>query len=226
MPLSGNLASINLADNMTYALNRSLDLESATVGLFTTTLHNGNHTGFMRYTFPGREGLSNNRSTPNVYPAMAGAQTVNEHDAHVLVDLTHVLPAYSSMAYSQKYVRGELHIRASSSGSPSYYGSATYTGGWPQPDAHQHPTMFSEPNQASFLVLARSVGNTTLCRLQASRPDRFPGDTLTYGPTLGAEWVSVLYSAGRRRKNESTAPLPLKLNWVFRTLVLLKHART
>jgi hypothetical protein len=56
MPLSGNLASINLADNMTYALNRSLDLESATVGLFTTTLHNGikieitsgNHTGFMK----------------------------------------------------------------------------------------------------------------------------------------------------------------------------------
>jgi putative alpha-1,2-mannosidase len=144
MPLSGNLASINLADNMTYALNRSLDLESATVGLFTTTLQNGikieitsgNHTGFMRYTFPDKEGLSNNRSTPNVYPAMAGALTTNEHDAHVLVDLTHVLPAYSSMAYSQKYVRGELHVRASPSGSPSYYGSATYTGGWPQPDAH------------------------------------------------------------------------------------------
>jgi len=144
MPLSGNLASINLADNMTYAQNRSLHLESATVGLFTTTLQNGikieiasgNHTGFMRYTFPPPQTLSNNGSTFNVHPTMPGARTTNENDAHVLVDLTHVLPAYSGMAYSQKYVRGDLHVRSSSNSLPSYYGSATYSGGWPQPDAH------------------------------------------------------------------------------------------
>jgi hypothetical protein len=112
MPLFGNLASVNLANNLTYAENRTLGLESATVGLFTTTLQNGvkieitsgNHTGFMRYTFPRAEALSNNQSTPNLDSTMAN----NEQDAHVLVDLTHVLPAYSSMAYSQKYLRGSF----------------------------------------------------------------------------------------------------------------------
>ncbi|RMZ72345.1 glycosyl hydrolase [Pyrenophora seminiperda CCB06] len=145
MPLSGNLATVNLADNMTYAQNRSLDLESATVGLFTTILQNGikieitsgNHTGFMRYTFPQPGVLSVNRSTPfNVHETMAEAGTTNEHDAHVLVDLTRVLPAYSAIAYSQKFVRGELHVRPSSNSLPSYLGSATYTGGWSQPDSH------------------------------------------------------------------------------------------
>lgn len=141
MPLLGNLASVNLADNMTYAQNRSLDSESATVGLFTTTLQNGikieitsgNHTGFMRYTFPQLEAPSNRSSTFSV-DSVAGA--TNGHDAHVLVDLTHVLPAYSSMAYSQKFLRGELHVPSSSNALPSYHGSASYTGGWPQPDSH------------------------------------------------------------------------------------------
>lgn len=144
MPLSGNLATINLADNMTYAQNRSLNSESATVGLFSTTLQNGvkieitsgNHTGFMRYTFPGAGEFPSNGSATNVYPPTARAHKTNEHDAHVLVDLTHVIPAYTAMAYSQRYVRGDLHIRTSSNGSPSYFGSATYTGGWPQPDSH------------------------------------------------------------------------------------------
>ncbi|CAN9144917.1 unnamed protein product [Alternaria sp. RS040] len=125
---------------MTYAQNRSLDLESATVGLFTTTLQNGikieitssNHTGYMRYTFPESKTPSNVSSTLT----MAGADALHEQDAHVLVDLTHVLPAYSSMAYSQKFLRGELHIPSSPNALPSYHGSATYTGGWPQPDSH------------------------------------------------------------------------------------------
>jgi predicted alpha-1,2-mannosidase len=145
MPLYGDLASINLADNMTYAQNRSLELEFATVGLFTTTLQNGikieitsgNHTGFMRYTFPQPGTPINNLSTTNVDSMMTGALTTNEHDAHVLVDLTHVLPAYSSMAYSQRFLRGEVHVGSSSNGLPSYHGSATYTGGWPQPDSHK-----------------------------------------------------------------------------------------
>lgn len=140
MPILGSLASVNLANNMTYAQNRSLDLESATVGLFTTTLQNGikieitssNHTGYMRYTFPQSETPS------NVSTAFmtAGAETTPEQDAHVLVDLTHVLPAYSSMAYSQRFLRGELHIPSYPNALPSYHGSATYTGGWPQPDSH------------------------------------------------------------------------------------------
>ncbi|KAI4645776.1 hypothetical protein J4E93_005354 [Alternaria ventricosa] len=144
MPLYGNLASINLADNMTYAQNRSLELESATVGLFTTTLENGikieitsgNHTGFMRYTFPHPAVPLNNLSTFDVDSTTAEALTANDNDAHVLVDLTHVLPAYSSMAYSQKFLHGQLHIGSSSNGLPSYHGSATYTGGWPQPESH------------------------------------------------------------------------------------------
>ncbi|KAG9188938.1 hypothetical protein G6011_05806 [Alternaria panax] len=140
MPLFGNLASVNLADNMTYAQNRSLDSEFATVGLFTTTLQNGvkieitsgNHTGYMRYTFPPLE-VSSNISFTSM---MTGLSTVNEQDAHVLVDLTHVLPAYSSMAYSQRFLHGELHVPSSSNALPSYHGSATYTGGWPQLDSH------------------------------------------------------------------------------------------
>jgi putative alpha-1,2-mannosidase len=177
MPLFGNLASVNLADNMTYAQNRSLDLESATVGLFTTTLLNGikieitsgNHTGFMRYTFPQLGSLSNNRSTYNVDPMMTQARTANEHDAHVLVDLTHVLPAYSAMAYSQRYVRGELHVRSSSNGLPSYYGSATYTGGWSQPDSHEIHFC------GNFSAPASSMLTPTSDYVQQDHPSIIPG---------------------------------------------------
>ncbi|KAH4854233.1 hypothetical protein HBI25_215970 [Parastagonospora nodorum] len=189
MPLSGNLASINLADNMTYAQNRSLDLESATVGLFTTTLQNGikieitsgNHTGFMRYTFP-RSGVPlHNQSTYNVQPTINEPGTGNEKDAHVLVDLTHVLPAYSAMAYNQKYVRGELHVRASSNGLPSYYGSATYSGGWPQPDSHK--LYFC----GNFSVPEGSVLTPTSNYVQRSPPGIVPG-----GGTLN--WLYDPYS--------------------------------
>lgn len=145
MPLIGNLAAINLADNMTYAQNRSLESESATVGLFTTILRNGikiditsgNHTGFMRYTFPRLQNIAQNTSTMSLGSMVSGDFNTDQNDAHVLVDLTHVLPAYSSMAYSQKFVRGDLHIRSSPNHQPSYYGSATYSGGWPQPDSHK-----------------------------------------------------------------------------------------
>ncbi|KAH9879915.1 hypothetical protein J1614_001939, partial [Plenodomus biglobosus] len=151
MPLLGNLVEINLADNSSYAVNRSLALEAATVGLFETVLENGigieitagNHTGFMRYTFPN---VGNYSPTTMDYRMSGGEVTDDINDdgnnnVHVLVDLTHVLPAYSAMSYSQKFLRGDLHIRSSPSSSnqttqPSYYGSATYTGGWSQPDEH------------------------------------------------------------------------------------------
>ena len=145
MPLYGTLADINLADNTTYWQNRTLDTESSTVGLFTTTLLNGvkveitssNHSGLMRYTFPSS--LDGSGSNTNSSIASYG-DTVNDvarpDDAHVLVDLTHVLPGYGTQAYSQRYFHSNLHIRNADSGFPSYYGSASYTGGWSQPDLH------------------------------------------------------------------------------------------
>lgn len=138
MPLTGALQGINLANNNTYAQNRSLADESASVGHFTTTLLNGiqiditaaNHSGVVRYTFPS---LSSSTASVN------GTATTND-DAHILVDLTHVLPAMNptTMSYSQQYLRGDLHVRTGAGGQPSYYGSATYTGGWSNPDTHQY----------------------------------------------------------------------------------------
>ena len=146
MPLAGTLDNVNLADNTTYWQNRSLEDESATVGLFTTTLLNGvkleitssNHTAFIRYTFP------NDTSSENHYSSvlddmsregMAGIQ-LDSSDVHVLMDLTHVLPGYGTQAYSQKFLNGDLHVRKSSiHDSPSYYGSATYSGGWSEPQS-------------------------------------------------------------------------------------------
>lgn len=145
MPLFGTLDGVNLADNTTYWQNRSLNTETSTVGLFTTTLLNGvkieitssNHSGYIRYTYPGQaETLNNNSSIAghNDVPEV-GPTSQSQSDAHILVDLTHVLPGYSTQAYSQRYLHGDLHIRSNSS-SPSYFGSATYTGAWSQPETH------------------------------------------------------------------------------------------
>ncbi|CBX98301.1 hypothetical protein LEMA_P097100.1 [Plenodomus lingam JN3] len=151
MPLLGNLAHVNLADNTTYATNRSLSQETATVGLFTTVLLNGvkieitagNHTGFMRYTFPAASSATNTAHDNSTSFSTNGPITNGQepslanNDIHILVDLTHVLPAYAAQSYSQKFLRGDLHIRSpSTSSQPSYYGSASYTGGWSQPDTH------------------------------------------------------------------------------------------
>ncbi|KAK7616358.1 glycosyl hydrolase family 92-domain-containing protein [Phyllosticta citricarpa] len=140
MPLLGTLDGVNLGDNTTYWQNRSLSQETATVGLFTTVLLNGikieitssNHSAFIRYTFPG---ASNSSSS---MPSMSGDANPASNDAHVFVDLTHVLPAFdpTTQSYSQKYVHGDVHVRGDSSSQPSYFGSASYTGGWPQPDIH------------------------------------------------------------------------------------------
>lgn len=148
MPLTGTLASINLADNNTYAQNRSLGDESASVGLFTTTLLDGirihitatNHSGLIRYTFPSSSTAENSSTTAAATETNAFETTKSSDDAHILVDLTHVLPAQNptTQSYSQQYLRGDLHIRQGSNGQPSYYGSATYTGGWPNPDEHQY----------------------------------------------------------------------------------------
>ncbi|KAI6879283.1 hypothetical protein KC363_g8778 [Hortaea werneckii] len=143
MPLLGGLESVNLADNTTYWQNRSMGDESAQVGLFQTILLNGieiditstPHTGLLRYRFPvGSEvATRNNASTPAVQSETGDDGHCD--DAHVLVDLTHVLPGYGTFAYSQKFVHGDLRLRTGANGSPSYTGSATYTGGWSQPES-------------------------------------------------------------------------------------------
>ncbi|KAL9076435.1 MAG: hypothetical protein Q9157_003671 [Trypethelium eluteriae] len=161
MPLAGELDNVNLADNTTYWQNRSIAQESASVGLFTTTLLNGvkieitsgNHSAFIRYTFPsgvssGDGQLSN--LDAGVWTA-AGNLSPKSSDAHVLVDLTHVLPGYGTQAYSQKFLNGDLHVRNSNdSSSPSYYGSATYSGGWSEPQSQTiyFCSNFSVPNDS------------------------------------------------------------------------------
>lgn len=145
MPLTGTLEGINLADNNTYAQNRSLSDESASIGQFTTTLLNGiriditaaNHSGIVRYTFPSSSTWVNGSIATSDAPSGTSQLT---NDAHILVDLTHVLPAQNptTQSYTQQYLRGDLHVRTGSNGQPSYYGSATYTGGWSNPDEHQY----------------------------------------------------------------------------------------
>ncbi|KAB2571379.1 putative secreted glycosidprotein [Lasiodiplodia theobromae] len=141
MPLLGSLEGINLGDNTTYWQNRSLDLESATVGHFSTTLLNGikiditssNHSALIRYTFPSASSSSTNTSTPALSSDASSSNT-----AHVLIDLTHVLPAWDwdAQSYSQKYHSGSLHVRGDADQQPSYFGTASYTGGWSQPAIH------------------------------------------------------------------------------------------
>ncbi|KAF2765910.1 hypothetical protein EJ03DRAFT_299357 [Teratosphaeria nubilosa] len=142
MPILGDLADINLADNTTYWQNRSLKDETASVGLFQTVLLSGvcveiaasNHSGIMRYTFPLRSTSANTSdSTPGLVDDLAGPF---HDDAHVLVDLTHVLPAYSSQAYSQRFLNGAIRIGTGANAQPSYSGFATYTGGWSQAQSH------------------------------------------------------------------------------------------
>ncbi|KAN0063265.1 hypothetical protein ACQY0O_004429 [Thecaphora frezii] len=117
MPIYGSLDAVNLADNTTYWQNRSLALETAKVGQFTTSLLNGvnitmtasNHSAILQYNFPSCD-----------------------QDRHVLVDLTHVLPANSSFAYTQKFTGGELHLAKN-----GYEGHAVYSGGWAQASSHK-----------------------------------------------------------------------------------------
>ncbi|KAI9693463.1 MAG: hypothetical protein M1820_009256 [Bogoriella megaspora] len=160
MPLVGSLKGVNLADNTTYWQNRSFANEEATVGLFTTTLLNdikievtsANHSGFFRYTFPNSQASGGNDTGPE--PAASPLQASN--DVHVLIDLTHVLPGYSSQAYSQKFLSGDLHLRDS-----SYYGSATYSGGWSEPQSHTLNFCGNFTSSASLLSASAYVEDVT-----------------------------------------------------------------
>lgn len=148
MPLTGTLATINLADNNTYAQNRSLASETASVGHFSTTLLDGvkidvtaaNHSSIIRYTFPSFAATGNSSQTLDSGAGSGFEAAQSPSDAHVLVDLTHVLPAQSpeTQSYTQQFLRGEIHVRTGSAGQASYYGSSTYTGGWPNPEEHRY----------------------------------------------------------------------------------------
>ena len=134
MPLFGDLHGINLADNTTYWQNRSLEHETASVGHFRTVLLNGveiditssRHAGLLKYTFPSSS--SSNASVESLDQQTGAGYAATTEDAHVLVDLTHVLPGYGTQAYSQRFSHGALHTRTSENGQPSYFGSATYIG--------------------------------------------------------------------------------------------------
>lgn len=191
MPILGDLSNVNLGDNTTYWQNRTLDLEKASAGLFTTTLLNGveikitgsKHAGYMRY---GAASSASNVSSDDVTMGSIDIMTSTE-DLHVLVDLTHVLPGYGNQYYSQKFLHGDLKISNSSSGQPSYYGYATYKGGWSQPESH---TLHFCGN---FTVPTSSNLEPTSSHVVQNSGDRVPGaGTLSwpYDPVLPPDFTA------------------------------------
>ncbi|KAI5359545.1 putative alpha-1,2-mannosidase, six-hairpin glycosidase superfamily [Septoria linicola] len=171
MPLFGDLGGINLADNTTYWQNRSLEQESAEVGRFKTVLLTGvgiditssRHAGLIKYTFPA----SAANASADAIGGLAQIDTTSStEDAHVLVDLTHVLPGYGTQAYSQRYSHAALHTRIGENGQPSYFGSVTYIGGWSQP--HEHTLFFCGNFSATNLDLTDAY-------VTQNSGDRVPG---------------------------------------------------
>lgn len=186
MPLLGDLSDVNLGDNTTYWQNRSLTQEEAIVGSFKTVLLSGleislagtKHAGLMRYKSIPVTTSYNNSSLG----AVLGDEASPSSDMHVFVDLTHVLPAYAGGdAYSQKFLQGDIHIRSDSDGQPSYFGSATYRGGWVQ--ANPHTLYFC----GNFTVPAGSDLVPTSAYVEQQNTDGIPGaGTLSwvYDPAL------------------------------------------
>lgn len=177
MPILGDLSNVNLADNTTYWQNRTMRSEDSSVGLFSTILLDGvgieitasQHAGFMRYKAPSSTATFHNTSITQAMPVTVPASGASAEDLHVLVDLAHVLPGYSTQAYSQKFLHGDLHVRSSSNGQPSYYGSATYKGGWSQPESHTLHFC------ANFTVPASSSLEPTSAYVTQNSGDGVPG---------------------------------------------------
>lgn len=107
MPLV-TLENVNLLDNITYMAARKGN-DSASVGYYKSTFQNGivtelsasSHTGFLQYTFPGKE------------------------DGHILVDVSHYLPNYAGYSQSQFYSTGEFTLSADGK---RYQGYGVYRG--------------------------------------------------------------------------------------------------
>lgn len=211
MPLVGTLNTVNIANNNTYAQNRSLAGESATVGQFSTTLLDGiklditasNHTGIIRYTFPSSS--AGDSGTSVLSAAGSSLETAqNSNDAHILVDLTHVLPAQSpsTQSYTQQYIRGDMHLRSGSSGQASYYGSATYAGGWPNAGeaVYYFCGNFSVPQGSALLptdAYAQAVG---FDRVEGAGTFSWPFDIFTPAtdtPTVRSD-TDIYSGAGNR----------------------------
>lgn len=73
MPLTSTFASVNLADDKTYAHNRSLASEAASFGHSSTTLLDGikiditaaDHSSIIRYTFPPSAAIGKGSQRPD-----------------------------------------------------------------------------------------------------------------------------------------------------------------
>ena len=108
MPLT-SLDGVNVLDNRTYWQKRVSD-EVAKVGFFSTNLENGvgielsgaRHSGIMQYSFPAGE-------------------------KHVLVDVSHYLPAEGGASDCQFFTGGEIHLSADGK---TYTGHGAYGGGF------------------------------------------------------------------------------------------------
>lgn len=102
----------------------------------------------------------------------------------LLANRSTVLPGYSQQGYSQKFLSGDLHIRQNPNGLPSYFGSATYTGGWSQP---QSQTLFFCGNFSTSSALQPSPDY-----VQANTPEQISGaGTITwpYSPLRGPDFA-------------------------------------
>ena len=105
LPLVGKIANplVNLAVGRTAK-------DNGTVGYYVSKLNNGvtvelagtSHAGLFQYTYPA------NQST------------------NVLVDVSHVLPSFRGMGWSQAFTGGTFNYV----GNGSYEGSGTYNNGW------------------------------------------------------------------------------------------------
>ncbi|KAJ5768395.1 hypothetical protein N7533_000978 [Penicillium manginii] len=108
MPLA-SLEDVNVLDNMTYSQQR-VGKDIASVGYYKTRLQSGveaelsasRHAGIMEYSFPKGE-------------------------KHILVDLSHYLPASPGDTGGQLFAGGEIQIEEDGK---SYRGYGTYVGGW------------------------------------------------------------------------------------------------
>ncbi|KAJ5918112.1 hypothetical protein N7454_010487 [Penicillium verhagenii] len=109
MPLTSVESPVNVLDNRTYSQPR-IGHDEASVGYYKTQLESGvtvelsasRHAGIMQYAFPDGE-------------------------KHILVDVSHYLPASPGDSGSQFYVGGEIEIE---NDGKSYSGYGSYIGGW------------------------------------------------------------------------------------------------
>ncbi|KAF4222888.1 hypothetical protein CNMCM8980_006619 [Aspergillus fumigatiaffinis] len=109
MPLTSVSPPVNILDNLTYSQPR-VGQDTASVGYYKTQLQNGvqlelsasSHAGIVHYSFP-------------------------QGEKHVLVDVSHYLPAKPGATNGQYYVGGEIKIEDNGR---AYSGYGTYMGGW------------------------------------------------------------------------------------------------